>query len=123
MRGVNGVVIRERLLLIGAVALATAQSLFWIFGAVIGWSVCCSITPRWLAIAMTVGAVVNTLSLIVFATRRGVWGVRALGAAQVGNILFSVVASLAVSPAWLLFDALPALATLSLLVVLLRART
>jgi hypothetical protein len=122
VRGVNGVVTRERLLLIGIVTVATAQCLFWIFGALIGWSVCCWLTPMWLAIAMTVGAVVNTLGLIVFATRRRVWGERALGAAQVGNILFAIFASLAVSPAWLLLDAVPALATLSLLVVLLRAR-
>jgi hypothetical protein len=122
VRGVNGVVTRERLLLIGIVTLATAECLFWIFGALVGWSVCCWLTPMWLAIAMTVGAVVNTLGLIAFATRRRVWGARALEAAQVGNILFSIVASLAVSPAWLVFDAVPALATLSLLVVLLRAR-
>jgi hypothetical protein len=110
------------LLLIGTVALAAAQCLNWIFGALIGWSACCWLTPMWLAIAMTVGAVVNAFGLIVFTTRRRVWGELALGAVQVGNILFSIVASLAVSPAWLLFGAGPALATLSLVVVLLRSR-
>jgi hypothetical protein len=110
------------LLLIGIVTLAAAQCLFWIFGAVIGWSACCWLTPIWLAIAMSVGAVVNALGLIVFATRRRVWGELALGAAQIGNILFSIVASRTVSPAWLLSGAVPALATVGLVVVLLRAR-
>ncbi len=122
VRGVDGVVTRQRLLIIGTVALAAAQCLFWIFGAVIGWSACCWLTPMWLAIAMTIGAVVNALGLIVFATRRRVWSELALGTAQVGNILFSIVASLAISPAWLLFGAAPALAALSLVVVLLRSR-
>jgi hypothetical protein len=122
VRRVGGVVTRRRLVLIGTVALAAAQCLFWVFGAVIGWSVCCWLTPMWLAIAMTVGAVVNALGLIVFAARRRVSGELALGAVQVGNILFSIVASLAVSPAWLLTGAVPALATLGLVVVLLRAR-
>jgi hypothetical protein len=67
---------------------------------------------------MTVGAVVNALALIVFAMRRRPWSELALAAAQVGNILFSLVASLAVSPAWLLLGAAPALATLILIVVL-----
>jgi len=122
VRGVDGVLTRERLLLIGTLALATTQCLFWIFGALIGWSACCWLTPMWLAVAMTVGGVVNALGLIVFVMRRRVWGELALGTAQVGNILFSIVASLAVSPAWLLFGVGPALATLSLVVMLLRSR-
>ena len=67
---------------------------------------------------MTVGAVVNALALIIFAMRRRPWSELALAASQVGNILFSLVASLAVSPAWLLLGAAPALTNLILMVVL-----
>lgn len=123
---------RRRLVFLAAVALAAAQSLDWIVGAWTGWSAGEWLAPPWLAggaagewlaplwlvIALTVGAVANVLALIVFVMRRRAWGDRALAAAQVGNILFSLVALLAVSPAWLLFIAVPALATLILIVVL-----
>ena len=122
---------RGRLVILAAVALAAAQSLDWIIGAWTGWSAGEWIAPPWLAggaagewfaplglaIALTVGAVVNVLGLIVFAMRRREWGDRALAAAQVGNILFSLVALMAVSPAWLLFIAAPALVTLVLVVL------
>lgn len=115
-------VTRQRLLFVGALSLVAVQCLFWIFGEQVGWSACCWITPKWLAIAITVGAVVNVLALIVLALRRPAWGEPAVGAAQVVNILFSLVASVAVSPAWLLFGAVPALTTLILIVVLQRER-
>ena len=114
------VVTRRQLLLLATFSLAAAQCFFWIFGALIGWSACCFLTPLWLAIAMTVGAVVNAVALIVFAIHRRAWGELALAAGQVGNIVFSLVASFTVSPAWLLSDTAPALATL-ILVVMLRA--
>jgi hypothetical protein len=44
-----------------------------------------------------------------------------LGAVQVGNILFSLAASVAVSPAWLLFDAAPALVILILVLAFQRS--
>jgi hypothetical protein len=108
------------LLFLGALTLAAAQCLDWTFGAWIGWSAGEWLTPLWLAVALTVGAVVNALALIVFVMRRRGSGEQTLAVAQVGNILFSVVASLAVSPAWLLLDAAPALATLILVLMLQR---
>jgi hypothetical protein len=118
VRRVVRVVTRRQLLLLATFSLATVQCFFWIFGALIGWSACCFLTPLWLAIAMTIGAVVNAVALIVFAMRRRAWGQLVLAAAQVGNIVFALVASLTVSPAWLLTDAAPALTTLILVVML-----
>jgi hypothetical protein len=105
-----------------AVSLATVQCLFLIWGTLIGWSACCWLTPIWLAVAITVGAILNALALIVFALRRPVWGELAVGAAQVANVLLSLVASVAVSPGWLLLGAAPALAILILVVMLQRGR-
>jgi hypothetical protein len=75
----------------------------------------------WLAIAMAVGAVVNALGLLAFLIRRRSWGTPILVATQVGNILFALVASVAVSPAWLLFPATPAAVILALLLVFKRS--
>jgi hypothetical protein len=107
-------VTRRQLLLLATFTLAAVQCFVWIFGALIGWSVCCFRTPLWLAISMTVGALVNAVALIAFAMQRRTWGELALAIAQVANIVFSLVASLTVSPVWLLSDAAPALATLIL---------
>ncbi|TMC72466.1 MAG: hypothetical protein E6J18_05045 [Chloroflexi bacterium] len=114
---------RRRWLLVGTITPAAALSAFWIFGVLIGWSACCWLTPMWLAIAMTVGAALNVLGLVVFLIRRRSWGTPILGAVQVANILFALAASVAVSPAWLLLDGAPALVILILVLVFQRSRT
>jgi len=98
-------------------------SVFWIIGAMIGSSLCCGLTPKWLAIAMAIGAVLNTLGLLAFLMRRRSWGTPTLVATQVGNILFALVASVAVSPTWLLLDAAPAVVILILALLLLKFGT
>jgi hypothetical protein len=108
-------VTRRRWLLAGTITLAAALSAFWIIGASIASSICCGwLVSRDFAIALSVGAAVNVLGLLAFLIRRQSWGMPILGAIQVGNILFALAASVAVSPAWLLFDAAPALVILVL---------
>ena len=93
---------------------------WWIFWARVGWSICCVFTPLWLALAVTVIAFVNAVGLIVFVARQRTWGGWALAIVEAGNFAFSVAASFAVSPAWLITGATPALAVLVLVVVLIR---
>jgi hypothetical protein len=73
------------------------------------------------AIALSVGAILNVLGLLAFAIRSRSWGTPTLGAVQVGNILFALAASVAVSPAWLLTDAAPALVILILVIAFRRS--
>jgi hypothetical protein len=113
---------RHRWLLTGTITLAAALSAFWVFGAKVTWSVCCGwLVSRDFAIALSIGAALNILGLLAFLIRRRTWGKPILGAVQVGNILFALVASAAVSPAWLLFDAAPALVILILVLLLQRS--
>jgi hypothetical protein len=112
---------RRRWLFAGTITLAAALTAFWLFDAVIGWSVCCGwlIRPGFV-IALSTGAALNVFGLLAFAIRGRSWGMPTLGAVQVGNILFALAAALVVSPAWLLFDAAPALVILILVVLLKR---
>jgi uncharacterized membrane protein len=112
---------RRRLLLAGTIAVAGALCLFWIGGAWIGWSICCWLISMNFALALTVGAAVNVFGLLAFLVRRQRWGIRILGAVEVGNILFALAASVLVSPTWLWLDAAPAAVTLILIFALARA--
>jgi uncharacterized membrane protein len=109
-------------LLLGTVSLAFAQCLFWIVGAWLGWLLCCWLTPAWLVTALTAGAVINVVALILFAARRRTWGQPVMAVAQLANLLFSLFAWLTVSPAWLLFSSVPSLATLILVALEQRQR-
>lgn len=115
------VVTDRRWLLIGTLVLAAAQCGFWILGAVVGRSVGPWITPPLLAVSLSIGAVINVLALLAFLVRRWAWGRPAFAVVQAGNVLFSLAASVAVSPAWLLLGALPALLTLTLFFLYRRA--
>jgi hypothetical protein len=112
---------RRRWLLAGTIALAAALSAFWIIGATIAWSVCCGwLVSLTFVIALTIGASVNVLGLLAFVVLSKTSSTPILGAVQVGNILFALVASMAVSPAWLLFVAAPAVVILILAIVFRR---
>ncbi len=94
-----------------------AWSIFWVL---IGWIVCCWLVRMDFVSAASIVAVLNVLGLVAFAIRGRSWGAPALVGVQVGNILFALAASVAVSPAWLLTDAAPALVIL-ILVLLFRS--
>jgi hypothetical protein len=112
---------RRPLAFAGTVVLAAALSAWSIFGALVGWRVCCG----WLisidfAIALSVGAALNVFGLLALVIRSRSWGASALGAVQVGNVLFALAASVAVSPAWLA-DTAPAVAILVLVLLFRRS--
>ena len=106
---------RGRWLFAATIILAATLSAFWIFGAWIGWSACCWLVRMDFAIALAIGAVLNVLGVVAFVIRSRGWGTPTLGAVQIGSILFALAASVAVSPAWLVFDGAPALVILLLL--------
>jgi hypothetical protein len=110
----------RRWLLVGIVVLAAAQCGFWLIGAWSAWSVGSWLSSLQFAIALSIGAGLNVLALLAFLIRRWEWGRVLLPAVQVGNVLFALVASATVSPAWLLLGAAPAVATL--LLILLRRK-
>jgi hypothetical protein len=66
------------------------------------------------AIALAIGAVLNPLGVQAFAIRSRGWDTPTLGAVQAGSILFALAASVAVSPAWLVFGGAQALVMLVL---------
>jgi hypothetical protein len=112
-----------RWLFAASVILGAALSAWLIFGAVIGWSVCCGwLTSIGFVIATSVGAAVNVVGLLAFVTRRRTWGAQTFAAVQAGNILFALVASVTVSLAWLPLDAGPALLILILVFLVMRTR-
>jgi hypothetical protein len=105
---------RRRWLLAGTIILAVAQTCFWLIGMwialhLVGWLVSVPLT-----LGLSIGAGLNVLALVVFLTRRRAWGTPAFVAVQVGNVLFSLAASVLVSPTWLLLGVAPAVATLML---------
>jgi hypothetical protein len=104
---------------VGTITLAATLSAWWIIGAWITWSVCCGwLVSMDFAIALSVGAALNVFGLLAFVIRSRSWGTSTLGAVQLGNVLFALAASVAVSPAWLV-DVAPALA-IFILVLLFR---
>lgn len=113
----------RRWLLIAAVTLAAAQCGFWLIGAWIGLHLVGWLVTVPLTVSLCIGASLNVLALLAFLLKRGSWGTRAFAAVQVGNILFSLVAAMLVSPAWSLLGAAPALATLFVQLLLSRAES
>jgi hypothetical protein len=108
-------------LLAGTIVLAVAQCCFWLIGMwialhLVGWLVSGPLT-----VGLSIGAGLNVLALVAFVTNRRTWGTPAFVAVQVSNVLFSLAASVLVSPAWLVLGAAPALATLILHLLLRRA--
>jgi hypothetical protein len=97
----------------------TAWSIFWVL---VGWMVCCWLIRMDFVTAASIVAVLNLLGLFAFAKRGRSWGTPALIGVQVGNILFALAASVAVSPAWLLTDAAPALVILVLVLLFQRSQ-
>ncbi len=100
--------------------LAGAQCLSWASDAAIAWSARGWLVDSRFALALWVGAGLNLLGLLAYLVRRLRWGRSALAAVQVGNILFSLAASVVVSPVWLVLDTAPALVTLILILALRR---
>ena|ERR1700694_2923125 len=112
---------RRRWLLAGTIVLATAQCGSWLFDALIAWSAGGWLVSTLLALELTIGAGLNILGLLAFLLRGWGFSRSAFPAVQVGNVLFSVGASLLISPAWLLLGAAPAIATLILYFLFRRA--
>jgi hypothetical protein len=112
---------RGRWLFAGITILATAFCAWEIFWALLAWMLCCGLVRMDLAIGTSVLAVVNVFGLVAFAIRPRSWGAPTLIAVQVGNILFALAASVAVSPAWVLTDGAPALVILIVLIVFQRS--
>jgi hypothetical protein len=105
-------------LIVGIVGLAAALCAFWVFGAGVTRSICCGwLVSTTFVTAVWIGAAVNLLGLLAFVVLSKTAGTPILGTVQVGNILFALVASVAVSPAWLLFVAAPAIVILILTVL------
>jgi hypothetical protein len=111
----------RRWLLIATVTLAAAQCCFWLIGAWIGLHLVGWLVSVPLTVSLCIGASLNVLALPVFLLKRGSWGTPVFAAVQVGNILFSLVAAVLVSPAWSLLGAAPALGTLFVRLLLGRA--
>jgi hypothetical protein len=105
---------RRRWLLAGTIVLAAAQCGSWLFDTLIAWSAAGWLVSTLLALELTIGAGLNILGLLAFLLRGWGFSRSAFPAVQVGNILFSVGASVVISPVWLLLGAAPALATLIL---------
>jgi hypothetical protein len=72
------------------------------------------------AVVLWVGSGLNLIGLLVFSFRRLRWSTSTIAAVQMGNILFSLAASVTLSPAWLLLGTAPALVTLILILALRR---
>ena len=106
---------RTRLLLLGAVFLAVTVTLWLLAGVWIAWSACCWLSPAWLVIGVTLMASLNLAALLFALITRSALGLWVLAGIEIGNIVFSLAASVAVSPAWL-FDIAPESAILVMLV-------
>ena len=112
---------RRRLLTMVTITFATVLAVWLVIGAWIARSACCSISPDWLATILFVIAGLNVAALAALVIWRSRRALIALAGVEVGNIIFSLAASGAVSPAWLLFGAIPAGVTALLLLLLLRS--
>lgn len=98
--------------------LATAQCFDLMSGAAIAWSARGWLVDPRFALGLWVGAGLNLVGLVAFLFRRLRWGRPALAAVQVGNVLFSLAASVLVSPVWFLLGTVPASITLILILAL-----
>ena len=111
---------RRRLLTAVTITLAAALTAWLVVGAWIARSACCWLSPTWLVTGLFVVAGLNTAAMVVLLVSRSRWGLVVLAGVEVGNLVFSLAASVAVSPAWLPLGAAPALVVAVLLFVLLR---
>ena len=115
---------RRRWLQAGIIGLAAAQLLYWLSAAAIIWatryllldpsSAEASMRTR-IAIGCYVILGINAVALAAFIVRRRGWSALVLAAAQACGVLLSLVATVAMNPAWLLLGATPALVTLVLI--------
>ena len=111
------------MLLVATIAMAVGLTGWWIVGAWAAESTCCGVSPEWLVIAISGMAVLNVAVLLGLLILRPSRRWLALVALEAANAVFPLAASLATTPAWLLYYAAPAIAIQVLVITVLRGRT
>ena len=123
---------RRRWLQVGIVGLAAAQVFFWLFFATVAWglldlfsdpSSAEAVGSKHFALALYGVLSLNVIAVVAFLLRTRRWAWMALGAVQVGNVLFASFATVTKgSVAWSVLAAAPAVVTLVLMCQLVRTQ-